>query len=297
MAAIGRKTASLLACGVLVAALGSTPAAPAEPLELPLPALDAASLLEIAGVGLPEQGTMLQLHADFPEEAPLLSGGLAFTSVTADLSPDGGMIVRSATPAKASAPAPSATLDECADPAYAETGPQWRDADMPVEWRFRRSSVPDGVGAFRSQYSLQEAHQVWSRARTKCKAAGDVSLRFRFDGDSKRKVGYDGVNLVDFGPLGGGALALSYTWYEGSRIVEVDLRLNRDDYRWTNRPGGKNRYQVGNIGAHEIGHQLGLDDLSDPHGALTMFGRISRGETSKMTLGRGDLRGASNLSP
>lgn len=296
MAAIGRKTASLLACGVLVAALGSSPA-PAETIELPLPDLDAAQLLDIAGVGLPAEGTMLQLHADFPEEAPLISGALAFTSVTADVSPDGGMIVRSATPAKSASAAPSATLDECADPAYQETGPQWREADMPVEWRFRRASVPDGVGQFRSQYSIQEAHQVWARARTNCKATEDVSLRFRFDGDAKRKVGYDGVNLVDFGPLGGGALALSYTWFEGSRIIEVDLRLNRNDYRWTNRFQGKNRYQVGNVAAHEIGHQLGLDDLADPHGGLTMFGRIGRGETSKMTLGRGDLRGASNLSP
>lgn len=296
MAAIGRKTASLLACGVLAAALGSAPA-PAGTVELPLPDLAPDRLLDIAGVPLPEDGTMLQLHADFPEEAPLASGGLAFTSVTADVAPDGGMVMRSATPAQSAAAAPSATLDECADPAYEETGPQWRDSGTAIHWRFRRASVPDGVGTYRSQRSFRDAHQVWSNARTRCKAAGEVSLRFRLDGDTKRRVGYDGVNLVDFGPLGGGALAMSYTWYEGGRILEVDLRLNRDDYGWTNRPGGKNRYQVANVAAHEIGHQLGLDDLSDPHGALTMFGRISRGETSKMTLGRGDLRGASNLSP
>ncbi len=292
-AATGRKAISLLACGMFLAALG-TPA-PAEPVDVPLPALGAEEFLEIARVALPEEGTTLQLHADFPEEAPLVVDGLAFTSLTADVAPDGGVIVRSATPEKAVA-APSAELDECADPTYAETGPQWRESDVPVEWRFRRASVPDGLGTFRSQYSLQTGHQVWSRARTNCKGTDDVSLRFRFDGDAKRKIAYDGVNLVDFGPLGGGALALSYTWFEGSRILEVDLRLNRD-YGWTNRPGGKNRYQVANVAAHEIGHQLGLDDLADPHGALTMFGRIGRGETSKTTLGRGDLRGASSLSP
>lgn len=293
-AAIARKAASLLLCGVFVASFASS--APAEQVEVPLPDLDAEELLDLAGVGLPAEGTMLQLHADFPEEAPLLVDGLGFHSLTADIGPDGTVTMRSATPAMAAA-APSASLDECADPTFAPTGPRWRASDMPVAWRFRRASVPDGVGSFRSQYAFQAAHQVWSKARTNCKSNEEVSLRFRFDGDSRRKVRYDGVNLVDFGPLGGGALAMSYTWFEGDRILEVDLRLNRGDYRWTNRPEGKSRYQVVNVAAHEIGHQLGLDDLGDPHGGLTMFGRISRGERAKTTLGRGDLRGASNLSP
>ena len=295
-AAAGRKTLSLVLCTVAMAAFAlPVPAASVE-LELPIPALDAAELLAWGDVPLPEDGTTLQVHADFPDDAPLVVGDLAFHSLTADVAPDGTIVMRSATPAQAATAPPAARLDECADPAYEPTGPQWRSSDMPVEWRFRRASVPDGLGTFRSQYALQSAHQVWSRARTNCTAPAEVSLGFRFGGDSRRKVGYDGVNLVDFGPLGGGALAMSYTWFEGTRILEVDLRLNRG-YGWTNRPGGKNRFQVGNVAAHEIGHQLGLDDLADPHGALTMFGRISRGETAKMTLGRGDLRGASNLSP
>ena len=296
-AAAGRKALLLLVATLLAGAVaGSAPARSVE-TGLPLvPELSAGRLLAIARVPLPPEGVTLQLHADFPTEAPLDVAGTGFTSLTADVASDGSVTMLSATPATA-APAPVTGLDECTDPTFTPTGPRWYAGDLPVEWRFRRGSAPDGLGRFRSQYSLQEAHQVWARAKTVCKSNDQVSMRFRFAGPSSRKAGYDGVNLVDFGHLGAGALAMNYTWYQSGHILEVDLRLNRHDYRWTNRPGGKNRYQVENVSAHEIGHQVGLDDLSDPHGALTMFGRISRGEMSKTTLGRGDLKGASTLSP
>lgn len=294
-ATIGRKAVLLLAAALLTTALAAP--APAQiDLSLPLPDLASAELLDLAGVPLPPDGVTLQLHADFPVEAPLVIGGLSFTSLTADLTPDGGVTMLSATPATAETTS-SAGIDECTDPAFTPTGPRWYAGDLPVTWRFRRGSVPEGVGRFRTQYKLQNAHQVWSRAKTLCKSKDDVSMEFSFAGPSAKKAGYDDVNLVDFGPLGGGALAMNYTWYQGGHILEVDLRLNRDDYRWTNRPGGKNRYQVANVAAHEIGHQLGLDDLTDPHGALTMFGRMGKGEMSNTTLGRGDLRGAAALSP
>lgn len=296
MAAIGRKAVPfLVAALVVVSVAGSAPAQEVD-LPLPLPDLDAQELLAIAGVSLPPEGVTLQLHADFPVESPLALDGLAVTSLTADVSSDGGVTMLSATPATAGS-TNVAGIDECTDPTFTPTGPRWYAGDLPVEWRFRRGSVPDGLGRFRSQYSLQRAHQVWSKAETECKSNEKISMRFRFAGSATRKVAYDGVNLVDFGHLGAGALAMNYTWFQGGHILEVDLRLNRHDYRWTNRLGGKNRYQVANVAAHEIGHQVGLDDLGDPHGALTMFGRMSKGEKSNMTLGRGDLKGASTLSP
>lgn len=290
---LARKSLVAVVGCLVIASVGAQAPASVDP---GLPAPGAGDLLEMAGVDLPPEGVTLQLHADFPADAPLLLDGVGFTSLTADVASDGSVTVLSALPAEAATPS-GPSLDECADPAFTPTGPRWYPADLPVGWLFRRASVPEGLGRFRSQYSLQAAHQVWSRARNECRSGDDISLQFRFDGDTKRKAGYDGSNVVDFGPLGAGALAMSYTWYSGGHILEADLRLNRTDYRWTNRPGGKNRFQVENVAAHEIGHQLGLDDLDDPHGALTMFGRISRGEMSKTTLGRGDLRGASALSP
>ena len=34
---------------------------------------------------------------------------------------------------------------------------------------------------------------------------------------------YDGFNIVEFGPLGGGALGLNYIWYQSGKILEADL--------------------------------------------------------------------------
>jgi hypothetical protein len=51
------------------------------------------------------------------------------------------------------------------------------------------------------------------------------------------------------------------------------------------------------VAVHEIGHTLGLDDLSKPHGSLTMFGVIGKGELRKTSLGKGDVRGAGLIEP
>ena len=205
---LGRRAIVLLAAATMVAPVFG--ASSARSVESPLPDMDAPGLLAMADAPLPPVGLTLQLHADFPAEAPLELPGGSFTSLTADVSSDGAVTMLSATPAAPSG-APTPGLDECTDPAFTPMGPRWYAGDLPVEWSFRRGSVPDGVGRFRSQYSLQEAHQVWSRARTTCKNGDDVSMEFRFAGPSTRKVAYDGVNLVDFGPLGAGALAMNYT--------------------------------------------------------------------------------------
>jgi hypothetical protein len=42
---------------------------------------------------------------------------------------------------------------------------------------------------------------------------------------------------------------------------------------------------------------VGLDDLGNPHAGLTMFGQIGKGELNKVTLGRGDLKGADAIAP
>jgi hypothetical protein len=214
--------------------------------------------------------------------------------LTAVINPDHSVDMQSAIAAESATGATQA--EECKDPTFLPTGRSWSAADMPVKWSFRRGSTPPENSIYKTQAALRDAHGVWPTSRSRCTEQDSIDFAYEFGGLTDKTVKYDGANIVEFGPLGSGALAINYTWFSGTRILETDLRLNRTDYNWTNRPGGK-KYQVVNVASHELGHQVGLDDLADPHGGLTMFGRISRGETKKTTLGSGDLRGAGRLSP
>lgn len=288
-----RRIAVPLALAALVgSALGASPASSQLSSELPSLTLD--QVLAIANVDAPPQGIGLEVHVDFPAENPFEIGGVAFNALTAVINPDHSVDMQSAIAAESATG--GAQADECKDPTFLPTGRSWGAGDMPVRWRFRRGTTPPENSIYKTQAALRDAHGVWPTARSRCTKDDTIDFAFEFAGLTKKTVKFDGANIIEFGPLGGGALAINYTWFSGTRILETDLRLNRSDYNWTNRVGGK-KYQVVNVAAHELGHQIGLDDLSDPHGGLTMFGRISRGEVKKTTLGQGDLRGANRLSP
>jgi hypothetical protein len=261
-----------------------------------LPSLTPELLLEIANVEAPPAGIGLQVHADFPDENPLLIDGLAIHSFTADLTPEGGVITRSAHTGESAGGASVDGLEECDDPAFTPTGVKWSEGTMPILWRLDRRSTPEELKFHKTKLTIRSAHRVWPQAQTSCNSPDKITFAYNYLGHTSKNPKYDHVNLVDFGGLGGGALAVNYTWYSGKDIVEVDLRLNKEDYSWTN-VDGVHMYQVKNVVAHELGHQFGLDDLSDPHGGLTMYARIGKGEMGNATLGEGDLRGAQTLSP
>ena len=109
---------------------------------------------------------------------------------------------------------------------------------------------------------------------------------------------YDGKNVVSWGKLGQGILAVCYTWYykRSGAIVEFGIVFNTR-YSWGIDPDGEggttiNAYDVQNIGTHEAGHTLCLGDLyMTAAKELTMYGYSARGETKKRSLGHGDVQG------
>lgn len=109
---------------------------------------------------------------------------------------------------------------------------------------------------------------------------------------------YDGKNVVSWGKLGNGILAVCYTWYYPTTgaIVEFGIVFNTR-YSWGIDPDGEGgititTYDIQNIGTHEAGHTLCLGDLySSVAQELTMYGYGARGENKKRSLGYGDIHG------
>ncbi|HYI45912.1 MAG TPA: matrixin family metalloprotease [Actinomycetota bacterium] len=264
----------------------------AAPTLVTLPKLTLAQVQDLARVDVPPAGVGLLVHADFPPTKPLEVAGDAFTSITLDVTSK-GVVTRSATP-KNSGSATDEKVDECTDPTFASVGKRWSAQDVPVEFAFNRKSVPSYLSPWLTTRSLREAHHAWAETNTKCSDDDAIEFSFNYVGEVSAHIKYDNLSVADFGELDH-ATAISYVWYTNSRIREVDLRFNKN-YMWTNRPGIP-RYNVKNVAVHEIGHHLGLDDLTNPHGSLTMYGVVSKGELRKTTLGRGDVKGAELLTP
>lgn len=267
--------------------------------ELPaLPVLSKAQLLSIANVDAPPAGIGLRVHADFPEESPLVLAGVPFHSLTAAITPEGDVELIEAHAAQESRETVATGVDPCKDRMFAPTGVRWSQESLPVEWKIRTGTIPRDVNRFLAIRSLRKAHQVWPRSITDCPNPDSVNFKFSYTGRTGKTVIYDGINMIEFGKLGSGALAVNYTWFRGTEILEADMRLNRADYHWTARTSdAPKRYIIANVVTHELGHQVGLADLNDPHAGLTMFARISKGENHKMRLGRGDMKGAATVDP
>jgi len=149
-------------------------------------------------------------------------------------------------------------------------------------------------GPFDSLSAIQEAMQTWTDVAT--------SIFTFVDGGTTTSTAYginDGVNIVVFGPMGTtGTLAENYFWYYkfSGQMIDSDIKFNTD-YPWAT-DGSPGAYDVQNIGTHEFGHSLSLDDLyKSADSEKTMYGYAGRGETKKRTLDQDDIDGITYLYP
>ena len=83
-------------------------------------------------------------------------------------------------------------------------------------------------------------------------------------------------------------------------MIEFDIVFNTY-YSWGIDPDGEggvtiNEFDIQNVGTHEAGHTLVLEDLYVwKHSELTMYGYTTEGETKKRSLGLGDMLGVQKL--
>ncbi len=108
----------------------------------------------------------------------------------------------------------------------------------------------------------------------------------------------DGYTTVSWGPLSSGTIAATYYWYDrrSKHLLDCDIIFN-SSLPWSTS-GEAGAYDVWNIGTHEAGHTLQLNDLyTSATTELTMYGYGALGETKKQTLGMGDMLGVERIYP
>ena len=88
-----------------------------------------------------------------------------------------------------------------------------------------------------------------------------ASFRFQYAGTSTVTTNTnDGVNVVMFrNASSGSAIATTYWWSSGSRIIDADIVFWDGGFRFfTGSTGCSNGFYIEDIAAHEFGHALGL---------------------------------------
>ena len=170
---------------------------------------------------------------------------------------------------------------------YMLSGPSW--APGPVLFRVNTTNLdlPDAA--------IPPALCVGADAWT---TQTNASFQFQYAGTSTVTTNtYDGMNVVMFrNASSGSAIATTYWWSSGSRIIDADIVFWDGAFRFfAGSTGCANGFYIEDIAAHEFGHALGLGH-SNVTGA-TMYPSVSSCATGNRTLDADDIAGVEALYP
>jgi matrix metalloproteinase-20 (enamelysin) len=170
---------------------------------------------------------------------------------------------------------------------YMLSGPSW--APGPVLYRVNTTNLdlPDAV----IPPALTAGADAWTTQT-------NASFHFQYAGTSTVTTNtYDGMNVVMFrNASSGSAIATTYWWSSGSRIVDADIVFWDGGFRFfTGSTGCANGFYIEDIAAHEFGHALGLGH-STVAGA-TMYPSVSSCATGNRMLDPDDITGVEALYP
>lgn len=206
-------------------------------------------------------------------------------------------------------PVPSAqgAPSACNDSAYSLLGGKWNGT---LNWSFQSSTSPEEYTTSEVLTVIRRSFDNMTGARNDCGLPDNVGATSNYLGNTSSapnvtKRGYcsgrDGKNVVGFGPLPSGILAVTCTWTNGAgRLIEADIRVNSNNY-WALTVASCHYWQelLEPTMTHEIGHAFGLGHVGErKHGRLTMS-TTSDGpcNNAESTLGWGDIRGLNHLYP
>jgi hypothetical protein len=172
---------------------------------------------------------------------------------------------------------------------------QYWAGSKPIVSYYVNENTSDCVG---ESAAVQAAAETWNLT--------GAGLQFRYAGShTSTNSGNDGKNEILWGSTSSNALAVTYTWLQGTyydptrsaagyEIVECDMVFN-DRNNWSTNPS-VSEADVQSIALHEFGHFLSLTDLygdvgdSEYDAAKVMYG-VSDGSTLKRSLHPDDVAG------
>ncbi|MGN8025402.1 matrixin family metalloprotease [Microbacterium sp. 22242] len=208
-----------------------------------------------------------------------------------------GGLFGSAPTAPAPAPAPTAPAPaKCSDSSYTLMGYAWA---KPIDWSYD----PAGERADASA-AIERAASAWTGDITACGTSVHTTAQQSYLGttpaapavtDAGSCGSSDGANVVGWGSLPTGTLAVTCTWSTNAgEAISSDIRLSTS-YAWSAADTCTgSAFDVQGVATHEFGHVFGLNHVAQSSGQVMKPSSLAC-ETSQRSLGLGDLTGIHHL--
>ena len=170
--------------------------------------------------------------------------------------------------------------------AYVASGPTWSQPQTPYSINATNLDLP----ALSVETAVRSGADTWEQQ--------SAAFRFVYSGPSSQTTNTnDGINLVMFrNASSGSAIATTYWWSSGSRIIDADIVFWDEAFRFfAGSSGCSGGFYIEDIAAHEFGHALGLGHSTSPN--ATMYSSVSACNMRNRTLDADDIAGVMALYP
>jgi Matrixin len=170
--------------------------------------------------------------------------------------------------------------------AYGTLGATWAQPQMPYVVNSANLDLP-GISV---EGAVRAGGDAWQQQ--------SAAFRFVYSGPSAQTTSTnDSINLVLFrNSSSGQAIATTYSWSTGSRIVDADVVFWDAAFQFfAGTSGCSAGFFIEDIAAHEFGHALGLGHSTSA--SATMYPSVSTCSTALRTLDADDIAGARALYP
>ena len=201
-----------------------------------------------------------------------------------------------------SAAAPSSAVGiappPCQDNAFRTLGGKQAGT---YQWSFKSSTTPSGLNKNSVAAVLQRSFHNITGENNDCGRPDKVSATDQYLGTTTRApncASRDSHNVVGFGKLDPGVLAVTCYWINGGKIVEADMKITtRESWALSLGTCHGNMPMLEATITHEAGHVFGLDHVGENrHGRLTMSPYLDGPcEDNESTLGLGDMLGLESM--